>query len=240
MINCPKGDPSNINNNKKTMSDIEIEQLFLPTKELNISEVWILNYLKKLVEHVYRLVEKRKMDNNYIDQKMLDISTREILSNWEIFYMNPCLYLSLVTIEWLKKSGLKDIKLITRELLCNERKVLHFSIEFVFNWNIYHTDHSIKNLVYVGKWELSEIYLPRYKKLLNKIYLDAEKIWIDDNIKTLIEKWLINLQFVELDYLVKFKDTLKKSNTDARRINRSTNEVQDPQKPRIITNSNSI
>lgn len=216
----------------------EIENLFTPLKN-KINEENIFEFLKNIIEHIHKLVKKEKMENEYIDKHLWNLSARELLSRGKTFYMNPCLDFVLVTIEWLKRTGIKDTRFVIEELQCpGNRFKLHFGVEICINEDIYHIDHRTKNMVIIGKGKFESDYTEKWESVAHTIHIDANHITPDDTIHTLIEKWLIPLKFFDTKILEILKEKLKKDNNEEQRENWFVSQVKDIHKPEIIIKEN--
>lgn len=219
---------------KKLLTDKEIENVFLPIISSEKTEENFIDFLKKIVNHVHKIVKKEKMDNEYIDNYVGKLSARELISNGKTFYMNPCLDLALVTIEWLKKSGIKS-KLVIQELLCTGNRItLHFWIEIILNNIHYYIDNKSRNVSIIGKGIFKNNNIDEKKEQIHISYISDENISTDDNIETLINKKLINLLFFDADIFNNMKELYKRSNTQEKREHRYKNEIKNKEYLEII------
>ncbi len=221
--------------NTKQLSNQQIEKLFtsLKTKEVDQEDFFI--FLQKVVHHIHDIVRKEKMDNEYIDNKMGNVSAREILSAGKTLYMNPCLDYVLVTIEALKRIGIKDIYFVVNELHCpgNWYK-LHFGIEIIHDGEKYYIDYRSKNDVYLGKDSFSSKYEEKWEHMVNTIRIDADNIETDDTISSLMDKKLIQFRFFNPKTLDIIKAKLKNDNTEQERQEWFVAQVKHIHKPEIF------
>lgn len=213
----------------------EIENIFAPLKNANANKKDFSLFLTEVVNHVFTLIKKDKVENEYIENKLGKLSAREILSDGKTCYMNPCLDFVLVTIEALKKSGISDTKLIVEELACpGNRYKIHFGIEIPHQGETYHIDYRSKNDVFLGKWKYQSDYTDKWEKIVNKINIDAKEIWTDDNIYSLIDKKVLNFKFFDPKILGMLKEKLKKDNTPEEYQNWFVAQVKDITRPEIF------
>lgn len=220
----------------KRLTNKEIDTIFSPLKKADINEENILNFLKELVEHTHKILKKERFENNYIEKKFSKQSTRELLSTGKTFYMNPCLDFVLVTIEWLKKAGVKDIQFIMEELSCpqNIYKV-HFGIEITVGNCNYYIDHIGKNDVYIWKGKFASNFEHKWEKVIHTTKTDAKNISLDDTLYTLIEKKIIHPKFFKINELLEtFKTRLKKHNTIENRNRWFVDKVKNIHEPEIF------
>lgn len=198
----------------KKLGNDEIEQMFLPVKHINWWQQNFFDFLKKMISHIHILVKKERMENDYIDKNLGKLSAREILSNGKVFYMNPCLDFVLVTIEWLKKTEIEKIDFIVDELICpwNVCK-LHFGIEILYQWTIHYIDHRSKNDVFIGKWNFQSTYSDKWESVDNTIKINANEVFTDDNVYSLINKWLLPFKLFDPEILKMLTEKLKHDNT---------------------------
>ncbi|MFA7298879.1 MAG: hypothetical protein WC010_04520 [Candidatus Absconditabacterales bacterium] len=198
----------------KKLGNDEIEQMFLPVKHINGGQQNFFDFLKKMISHIHILVKKERMENDYIDKNLGKLSAREILSNGKVFYMNPCLDFVLVTIEGLKKTEIEKIDFIVDELICpgNVCK-LHFGIEILYQGTIHYIDHRSKNDVFIGKGNFQSTYSDKGESVDNTIKINANEVFTDDNVYSLINKGLLPFKLFDPEILKMLTEKLKHDNT---------------------------
>lgn len=216
----------------------EIEKLFAPLKNIDYSKEEIFDFLKKVIEHIHTLIKKEKVENEYIDTCFGKLSARKILSNGKIFYMNPCVDFVLVTIEGLKKSACKNIKLIVDELQCpwNIYKI-HLGIEVNHEWKTYYIDYKSKNDVCIWAWKFKSKYEDKEETTVNTIEIEGKNVSTDDTLYDLIEKWVLPFKFFDPRILDMLKAKLKQDNTEEERKSFLT-KIGNPNKANIYIEKN--
>ena len=226
-------------NSSTQLKNNEIEELFIPLKNGNVWKHDFFLFLKKIVEHIHRLIKKERLDNEYIENKLGKTSARELLSTGKTFYMNPCLDFVLVTIEGLKRIGIQEVKFVIEELKCpwNLYK-LHFGIDIPHQGEKYYIDYRSKNDVFLGKGDFESNYADKGEHVENIIRIDADHIWTDDNIYTLMDKKLIEFKFFDPKIFDMLKKKLKKDNTEEERKRWFVSQVKDIEKPEIFIENN--
>lgn len=217
----------------------EIEQLFVPLKNIDRKKQDFIKFLECIIHHIHTLIKKERLENEYIENHLGKLSARQLLSTGKTFYMNPCLDFVLVTIEWLKKTWIEWTKLIIEELKCpwNWFK-LHFGIEVANNGDDYHIDYRTKNDVFLGKGKFESDYKDKWEQIVNTIKINANNISTDDNIYTLIEKWLASFKFFDPKILEMLKEKLKKDNNIDQRKNWFVKNVKNIHQPEIFFKNN--
>lgn len=212
---------------EKTLTSQEIQEIFASLKSTEIEENDFFSFLKKIVNHIHYLVKKEKLDNEYIDNNLGNVSARQILTTGKTFYMNPCLDFVLVTIEGLKRIGIKDTSFVIEELQCpgNQYK-LHFGVDIPYQGENYYIDYRTKNDVFLGKGNFQSNYADKNEQVANIIKIDAEDMWSDDTIYTLIEKKLLKFKFFDPKVFDMLKEKLKKDNTNEQRENWFVSKVK--------------
>jgi len=188
--------------------------MFLPVKHINWWQQNFFDFLKKIIGHIHLLVKKERMENDYIDKNLGKLSAREILSNGKVFYMNPCLDFVLVTIEWLKKTGIENVNFIVDELICpwNICK-LHFGIEIPHQWKNYYIDYRSGNEVFIWEWNFESKYNNKWESVANTIKIDVNEISTDDNVYELMNRWLLPFKLFDPRVLKMLAEKLKQDNT---------------------------
>ena len=194
----------------------EIEKLFVPINTWwgrNISDV-----LKEIVQYVHKLLKKVRFENEYLDKHFGKLSARELLSRGKTFYMNPCLDFVLVTIEWLKRTGIDNIQFIAEELKCPwDLFKVHFGIEIEHQTKKYYIDYRGKNDVFLGEGNFRSKYEKKWEKIINSIRVNAKDISVDDNIYSLMEKWVIKFKKFNSSWLEQLTEKIKKHNVPEQR-----------------------
>lgn len=215
------------------LTDEDIADIFVPHKNMAQNEENFYNFLTEIVQHIYKIVQKAKIENTDIQNNIGKSSAREILSHGKIFFLNPCLDLSLATIEWLKKSWVDNTFLVINELECpwNIYKI-HFGVEIVYQQQNYYIDYKNKNNVHIGKGKFESDYKYKQEYTVNAIHIHSSNITTDDNIYDIIQKQSITLQNFDLTSLQLLQQKRVKHNNEKQR-NRFRNEVDDVQKPKI-------
>ncbi len=231
-----------VNQNIPHLDDEEIKKLFTPITHINTDNQDVFVLLQKVIQHIHNLVKKEKTDNEYIEKHMGKLSARNILATGKTSYMNPCLDFVLVTIEWLKRSWIKDINLVIDELETQwwPHKI-HFGIELRNKWTTYYIDYRFKNNVFIGKGDFESKYQEKWERVANKIKINSKYISIDDNMYTLVDKWLVLFKFFDIKILNILKQKLQNDNTDDQRIQWFVNQVKDIHQAEIaIEDKNSL
>ena len=210
------------------LNDEAANNLFAPVQNINSDDQDIFSLLKKVIQHMHSLVKKVKTDNTYIEKHMGKLSARNILARGKTSYMNPCLDFVLVTIEWLKRAWIEDIQFVIDELEWTwwPHKI-HFGIELIHKGTPYYVDYRFKNNVFIGKGNFDSSYQEKWENVVNKIKVDAKNISIDDNMYALVDKWLVQFKFFDINVLDMLKQKLQQNNTDEQRTQWFVNQVRD-------------
>ncbi len=216
----------------------EIEEIFSPLKQIHAWKQNMFDFLQETIQYIHKLVKKEKMENTYIRDNLWSLSTREILSRGKTFYMNPCLDYVLVTMEALKKSGIKNTIFVVDELACpgNFYK-LHFGIEIPHEWENYYIDYRTKNDVFIGKGNFESKYHNKGEIRVNTIKINAHDISLDDSLPKLIERWLLSFKYFDPRILDILKQKLQADNSEDERKN-FRKEIGDIEKPNIFKENN--
>ena len=188
-----------------------------------------------LSDIIYRIYNNLIKTPNYNPENMRNLSTRQLLTQKEVFFMNTCLEYSLLTLQYMKNAWFTDTRLILHELETPYKWFykLHFGIEWIHDQTKYYIDHQRRNTVILWKWDFKSDYTDIDENVVNIIEIDSEFIWVDDTFPDLYKRWLIDLKYFSPDLLTIFKEKFKKDNTPDERQNWFVNKVQHPYKPEI-------
>ncbi|MCX6825488.1 MAG: hypothetical protein NTY80_04705 [candidate division SR1 bacterium] len=217
----------------KTMGNDEINNVFLPLTVANNDDIF--EFLKGVIHHIHKILKKDKFENEYIENRFGKLSTRELISEGKTFYMNPCLDFVLVTVEGLKRSGLKNILFIIEELACpGGSHKLHFGIEIKKEDKNYYVDYRGQNNVFLGEGKFASKYEHKGEKSMHKIKIDAQNISIDDNIHTLMNRGIVQFKNFNPASFETMKEKLKRHNTPKQRTDGFVNQVNHIHQPEIF------
>jgi len=221
----------------KKIGNDEIEKLFIP---FNTS--WnkdIFSFLKDIVHHIHKLLKKERFENEEIENNFAKHSARELLTVGKTFYMNPCLDFVLVTIEWLKRTGIENIQFIVEELQCPWHWFkLHFGIELKRQGKNYYIDYREKNNVFLWEGSFISKYKNKWEEIVHSIRADAKDISVDDNIYTLMEKKIITFKKFDPKLLDILKERLKRHNSPEERKRWFVEKVKNIHEPEIFLETN--
>ena len=217
----------------KNIGNDEIKALFFP-----LTKNWdkdIFDFLKNMVFFIHKILKKERFENEYIEKNFAKLSARELLTEGKTFYMNPCLDFVLVTIEGLKRTGIENIKFIVEELQCpgNGFKV-HFGIELIREGKNYYIDYRSMNNVFLWQGNFMSNYEYKGETIAHSIKIDAKNISVDDNIYTLMERWIIQFKNLNMEVLAMLKEKLKKHNKPEQWDRWFVSAVEDINKPEIF------
>ena len=148
----------------------------------------IFSLLGKIIKLVYSKVKKT---NTYVDEHIWNLSSEELLSRGEVFYMNPCLEYSLLTLQYMKNAGFDSVNLIINELKTAYPNLykLHFGLEGNHLGKTYFVDHATRNTVHVGLGNFSSNYKDTTgEESVHTIVVDGNNISAKDSFPDLYKK----------------------------------------------------
>ncbi len=217
------------------LSDQEIYTILWKAKKLN----WWENFheiFSVLSDIVYNLYTNIKKTPKYDADAIWNLSPRQTLSKWEVFFMNTCLEYSLLTLQYMKQAGFKDTKLVINELSTSYPWFykLHFGVEWIHENQTYYIDHQRRNTVVLGQGEFVSNYSDVNESVLNTIVIPWNMISIDDTFPELCTNWFITLKYFSPKLLSIFKEKFQKDNTPEEREHWFIKKVVHPNKPEII------
>jgi len=108
--------------------------------------------INSLLEWLNSNIEKKRWDNDKLEQKFGKRSAMEILKDGDTFYMNPCLDYTLVTYEILRRNSFRP-SIAIDELIQKlyDFHNLHFALEFKHKNQPYYLDFTQLNKVLLGR-----------------------------------------------------------------------------------------
>lgn len=201
------------------ITDDEITQLLSETPlKYEENKEDIKSFLEKIIHQTFSYLKKtnfNKQDADYfLDNYFWRLSIRELLSLGHTFYMNSCIDYTLVTLEFLRRAGFKNINFVLQELRTPGWFVkLHFWLEIRENCTLYNIDYKQKNEVIIGKWKFNSDYQDKREQVVYTQAVPSSKISLDDNLETLIQKDIINLHMFIPGSEKYLSEKLKQDNT---------------------------
>tara|TARA_Y100000310_G_scaffold194711_1_gene194704 strand:- start:219 stop:839 length:621 start_codon:yes stop_codon:yes gene_type:complete len=171
--------------------------------------------LDKIVDWTDHKVKRVRWTNEEIDEKFASRTVSEILKDKNTHYMNPCLELTLCSLDLLKSFGYKNNVIV--EFLRHHDKdheEVHFALESEDGVNKHFLDYSRLNIVYTGRGEYVNP-----KKDVDSLH----RISLDDSLFSRDETYLesfgkVNVPEIKMlidNYnLDEHKERLKRENTD--------------------------
>jgi len=131
-----------------------ITQKVFDENDLEVFEGDLESRIKALAFWIDHKVKRKQWSNEEIAKKFAKRSTREILTDGDTGFMNPCSDFMLVAWALLKKNGLKPI-LIAEKIKPKKYNFIHmhFVIEFFNKDILYFLDFTTKNQVVLRKGE---------------------------------------------------------------------------------------
>ncbi len=217
------------------LSDQEIYTILWEAKKLNWWEHFqeVFSILSDIIYHLYTHIKKTPQ---YDANDIWNLSPRQTLSKWEVFFMNTCLEYSLLTLQYMKQAWFKDTKLVINELSTPYPWLykLHFGVEWVHEEKSYYIDHKSRNTVVVGQGNFVSDYSDINESVLNTIIIPWKMVSIDNTFPELYKNWCITLKYFSPELLSIFKEKFRKDNTPEQREYWFIKQVKHPEKPEII------
>ncbi len=219
----------------KALSDQEIYTILWKAKKLSWGENphEVFSVLSDIVYHLYTYIKKTP---KYDADAIWNLSPRQTLSKWEVFFMNTCLEYSLLTLQYMKQAWFRETKLVINELStsCPWFYKLHFGVEWIHENQTYYIDHQRRNTVVLGQGEFVSDYSDVNESVLNTIVIPWNMISIDDTFPELCTNWFITLKYFSPKLLSIFKEKFQKDNTPEEWEHWFIKKVVHPNKPEII------
>ena len=171
--------------------------------------------LKTIVLIIDENIKKVRWTNEEIDQKFASRTIKEIITERGTHYMNPCLDLTLCSMNLIKRMGYKT-NFIVEGVKQKDKEFngIHFALELEDRINKGFLDYSQLNIVHVGRGDyenkredVDSLFKFRINGSLfsdNKFFLESFK---ESNISELN-------QLIQGDVLEKYKQRLKNENTN--------------------------
>jgi hypothetical protein len=214
------------------------DQIYFVLKQTQKLHWWenpqeVFSVLSDIIYNVYLNLKKTP---SYNPDTIWNLSTRKLLTQKEVFFMNTCLDYSLLTLQYMKNIWFEKINFVVNELSTQYPWLykLHFWIEWIYENKSYYIDHKNRNTVIIGQWNFVSDYSDINEPVVNTITIPWNMISIDDTFPELCKNWIINLKYFSLQLLDIFKNKFKKDNTPEEWHNWFVSMVAHPQKPEIV------
>lgn len=219
---------------KKLLSDQEIYSILEKTQKLDGCETHqdVFFVISDIIHRVYGNLKKTP---KYDPNTMRSLSTRQLLTDKEVFFMNTCLEYSFLILHYMKEAWFSNVNLVVNELKTPHQWIykLHFGLEWTYNSVIYYIDQKGRNTINIGVWKFVSDYTDINESIINTAIVPWNTIWFDDIFPDLYKKWIIDLKYFSPQLLDFFKEKFRKDNTPEERENWFIAKVEHPEKPEI-------
>lgn len=197
--------------NRPTQFNISHEQRLkaFDESELEIFEGNFLEKMQKVINWINEKVHRDYWDNNEIEKKFTKRTAREILTEGNTGYMNPCNDLTLATYAILKKNGFKPSLVVVKLQLGNSGFIsFHFALNFLDDQdNPFSLDFKTKDQVILEKGEYA--YKREGMRALATKVIETN-INLDQNMEAILTTENFDCSGFDLGFLL---SQLKKGNT---------------------------
>lgn len=224
---------------KELLSDQQIYSILGKTQKLDWCETHqdVFYVISDIIHRVYSNLKKTP---KYDPDTMRKLSTRQLLTEKEVFFMNTCLEYSFLILHYMKEAWFSDVNLVVNELKTPDPLIykLHFGLEWTHNNIVYYVDQKGRNTVNIGVWKFVSDYGDINESIVNTAIIPWKIIWFDDIFPDLHKKWIIDLKYFSPQLLNFFKEKFKQDNTLEERQNWFIAKVEHPEKPEIKIKNN--